>query len=97
MSHFRSKKLLDSARDLPCVECGDFGTTVACHANSVALGKGTGIKAPDWTAVHFCQRCHSLYDGRDGRLTKEEKGQMWMRGFVKTIARLFELKIVVVK
>lgn len=45
---FRSKKLLDSARDQPCVLCGSKGTTVAAHANSVALGKGVGIKAPDY-------------------------------------------------
>lgn len=91
---FRSKKLLDSARDQPCVLCGHIGTTVACHANSVALGKGTGIKAPDWTAVWLCGYHHDLYDGRAGRMTKEEKEALWKEAFVKTVQRWFEMSIV---
>lgn len=94
---YRSRKLLDAARGQSCVLCGAVGTTVACHANSVALGKGTGIKAPDYFTAHFCQGCHDLYDGRKGKLTKEEKRDMWITGFIWTIKRLFDQGIVVVK
>lgn len=94
---YRSKKLLDAANGQPCVHCGSIGTTVACHANSVALGKGTGIKAPDYFTVHFCRDCHDLYDGRTGKLTKEEKWEMWVNGFIWTIKRLFDQGIVVVR
>lgn len=94
---YRSPKLLKAAEGQSCVHCGAIGTTVACHANSVALGKGTGIKAPDYFAVHFCQGCHDLYDGRTGKLTKEEKWDMWVMGFIWTIKRLFDQGIVVAK
>lgn len=95
---YRSKKLLDAARGQSCTLCGSVGTTVACHANSVALGKGTGIKAPDYFfTAHFCQTCHDLYGGRAGKLTKEQKTAMWTSGFIWTIKRLFDQGIVVVK
>lgn len=76
--------------------CGHRGTTVAAHANSVALGKGTGIKAPDYYTAWVCQRCHDEIDGRTGRLTKEERQELWQRAFIRTVARWFELGIVIV-
>lgn len=94
---FRSKKLLASAEGQACTICGSVGTTVACHANSVALGKGTGIKAPDYYAVHFCQQHHDLYDGRIGKLTKLEKEALWTTAFIRTVKRLFDQGIVIVK
>ena len=94
---FRSKKLLDSAKGQQCVTCGSTGTTVAAHANSVALGKGVGIKAPDYFTVHFCLECHALYDGRIGKLTHGEKEYMWLLAYVRTVQRWFEQEIVVVK
>ena len=95
--HYRSKPLLDSANGQVCVTCGDRGTTVACHVNSVSLGKGTGIKAPDYYTVWWCQACHNLYDGRAGTLTREEKAAMFARAYYQTVARWFDLGIVVVK
>lgn len=94
---YRNKKLLASAEGQSCTICGSVGTTVACHANSVALGKGTSIKAPDYFAVHFCRECHDLYDGRAGMLTKEQKEEMWTTGFIWTVKRLFDQGIVIVK
>lgn len=98
MAPFRSRTLLESAKDLPCLVCGDAsGTTVSAHVNSVALGKGIGIKAPDYYTAHLCQDCHDLYDGRKGHLTKEERDALWFRAFVGTVARWFNLGFVVVK
>lgn len=91
---YRSQKLLDAARDQACVICGSVGTTVPAHANSVALGKGTGIKAPDFYHAHMCSVCHDLYDGRRGTLTKEEKDGMWMTAYLRTVKRWFEQGIV---
>lgn len=86
---FRSQKLIDSAEDQNCVHCGSRGTTIAAHANSVALGKGTGIKVPDYFTAWLCQTCHDLYDGRVGKLSKQEKEEFWVRAFLKTVAQWF--------
>lgn len=94
---FRSKRLCQSADGQCCPLCGAYGTTIAAHANRVALGKGTGIKAPDFYAAWMCQICHDLYDGRIGKLTKAEKDEMWMTAYLRTVKQWFEQGIVVVK
>jgi hypothetical protein len=95
---YRNKKLLRAAKDQPCVLCGSVGTTIAAHANSVALGKGTGIKAPDYYTAWLCQYHHDMADGRI-RLDSHWAGrrEMWDWAYLKTVARWFELGIVVVK
>lgn len=94
---YRSPKLLKSAQGQACQYCESRGTTVSCHANRVALGKGTGIKAPDFYVAWLCQDCHSLYDGRTGRLTKAECDELWTRAYLRTVREWFEQGIVVVK
>ncbi len=94
---FRSQKLIDSAEDESCTICGGTGTTVSAHANSVALGKGTGIKVPDYYTAHVCDVCHALIDGRLGKLTKTEKWEMWVTAYIRTVKRWFEQNVVVVK
>lgn len=91
---YRNKKLLASARDQRCTICGGKDGVVACHANSVALGKGTGSKAPDYYTAWMCQVCHALYDGRAGRLTKAEKEDMWTVAYIRTVAQWFEQGII---
>ncbi len=39
-------------------------TTVLCHSNRLADGKGMGIKAPDTEACFGCSDCHDVLDGR---------------------------------
>lgn len=71
--------------------CGDHkGTTVAAHVNRVALGKGTGIKAPDFYTAWLCDVCHALYDGRLGNLTKDQKWDLWVTAYLRTVKRWFE-------
>lgn len=95
---FRSPKLLRSAEGQPCTICGvNDGTTVAAHANSVALGKGTGIKCPDFYTAMLCQVCHALADGRTGKLTKDEKWEMWVTAYLRTVKLWFEQGTVIVK
>jgi hypothetical protein len=86
---YRSPKLLKSAQGQRCQYCDSLGTTVSCHANRVALGKGTGIKAPDFYVAWLCQECHSLYDGRTGRLTKDECDELWTRAYLRTVREWF--------
>lgn len=96
---YRSRALLDSADGQPCANprCRMTGTTVASHANRVSLGKGTGIKVPDYYTAHLCDVCHALVDGRLGRLTKEEKWELWCDAYLVTVARWFMQGIVHVK
>ncbi len=88
---WRKKSLLLAAAGQPCVLCGRTGTTVSAHANSVALGKGTGHKAPDYYVAWVCQRHHDMIDGR----TKLEPPygtaqELWLWAYVKTVAVWFE-------
>jgi hypothetical protein len=46
---------------------GDPATTVLCHSNLLADGKGMGLKAPDTAACFGCHACHSVLDGRAPR------------------------------
>jgi len=45
----------------------DPATTVLCHSNALADGKGMGIKAADDCAAYGCSACHDLVDGRRPR------------------------------
>lgn len=96
MSHYRNTALLRSADGQPCANrrCGAIGTTVAAHINSVAHGKGVGIKAPDYYTAHLCEVCHALVDGRLGKLTKEEKRELWMEAYLVTVERWFKQGII---
>jgi hypothetical protein len=42
-------------------------TTVLCHSNFLADGKGMGLKAPDTAAAFGCSACHDVLDGRRPR------------------------------
>lgn len=42
-------------------------TTVLCHSNSLADGKGMGLKAPDTEACFGCSACHDVLDARAPR------------------------------
>ncbi len=97
MSVFRSKKLLETARDQACVNCGSRHGVVACHSNLQEHGKGLGIKASDVFTAHLCRACHAALDGRDRFLTKEEKRDFFYRMWARTMLRLFETGRVVVK
>jgi hypothetical protein len=85
---FRSRKLLDSARDQPCVQCGTRdGTTVGCHYTGVRrqeFGGGLGIKVSDFMLAHLCARCHREMD--TWARCKDEKWEHSER-FLALIAR----------
>jgi hypothetical protein len=45
----------------------DPATSVLCHSNELADGKGMGLKAPDTAAAIGCSACHDVLDGRQPR------------------------------
>lgn len=98
MSNYRSRKLLDAAKEAPrCFGCGhsNDGTVVAAHANGSEYGKGMGIKAHDWAIAMLCHACHSAID-QGAHMTKDERKEAWLRAHVRTMAWLFESGKVVV-
>ena len=61
---YRNRKMLDAARDMPCIRCGKEGETRACHYNGtwqLAYGKGRGQKCSDLMTAEFCGKCDSLF------------------------------------
>lgn len=88
---FRSKTLLDAARDQACVMCGaQDGTVVAAHRNE---GKGMGLKVPDYWNAWLCHACHSRLD-QVKDMTREQRRAFWNEAFVRTAAQWFEQGIV---
>lgn len=92
---YYNKKLLREAQNRPCVLCGiNDGTTVAAHSNALEHGRGFSFKTPSYMVAYVCYHCHNLIDGRSGKLTKEEKKEMWLRGWVRTVSIWFEEGII---
>jgi len=69
-SRARSTPARRAARDRDCTlmipgVCNrNPATTVLCHSNRLADGKGMGLKAPDTAACFGCSDCHDVLDGR---------------------------------
>lgn len=83
---------------LPGVCNFDPDTTVLCHSNFLADGKGMGLKAPDTAAAFGCAACHDVLDGRrprpDGfsRLDLEGAFYAGMRRTHQLLARMGLIK-----
>lgn len=60
----RAARDQDCTLQLPGVCNHDPATTVLCHSNYLADGKGMGLKAPDDKAAFGCHACHAVLDGR---------------------------------
>jgi len=87
--NYRNKKLLEIVRDSPCQLCGARdGTVVAAHSNQLRDGKGRSIKAHDYRIAALCYTCHSDID--QGRMSREDKQDLWEMAHRKTIGWLFE-------
>lgn len=90
---WRSPKLLIRVRELPCMRCGtEDGTVCAAHSNSLADGKGRGLKAHDWAVAALCFACHKAIDQGNG--AREDRREAWLDAHRKTIGALFERGIV---
>lgn len=88
--NYRNRKLLDAARDQPCMCCGiQDGTIVAAHSNQSRHGKGMSIKAHDCFIAFLCHRCHSELD-QGSKLSKEERIEMWQQAYDRTMLHLWQ-------
>ncbi len=77
----------DCTIQLPGVCNGDPATTALCHSNSLADGKGMGLKAPDTAAAFGCSACHAVLDGQRPRpegMTKDDVDAAFRAGIVLT-------------
>ena len=91
---YRNKKLLETARLLPCQHCGtEDGTVVAAHSNQLRDGKGKGIKAHDYRIASLCFRCHADLD-QGSRMSKQERIDMWEEAHRKTMGLFFERELI---
>jgi hypothetical protein len=87
---YRSRKLLDAARELPCQHCGvSDGTVVAAHSNQLRDGKGRGLKAHDYRIASLCFTCHAELD-QGSKMSKQERVEMWEEAHRKTIGLFFD-------
>lgn len=56
-------------------------TVVPCHANSLELGKGIGLKVPDMLTVPGCYACHNWLD--QGKAPRIDKEYVWLQAYEK--------------
>ena len=71
----RAARGRDCTLMIPGVCNRDPATTVLCHSNRLADGKGMGLKAPDSAACFGCSDCHDVLDGRrplPGWMTRQQ-------------------------
>lgn len=96
--------LRKAAAGEPCLirvpgECRrDDAYTVLAHVRLIDIS-GMSLKAPDEIAALGCDRCHDICDGRVPTLTYtyDERRQMLLEGFARTVARRIEQGYIVVK
>ena len=75
----------------------DPRTTVWCHANGSAAGKGSGMKSHDLLGAYGCSACHDVYDRRKNTDTPrvEVENAFW-EGHARSLVLLIERGIIVV-
>ena len=94
--NYRNKKLLEVVRNSPCQLCGaQDGTVVAAHSNQLRDGKGRSIKAHDYRIAALCYTCHADID--QGRMSREDKQDLWEMAHRKTVGWLFDNEHLTVK
>lgn len=87
---YRNKKLLNLAREAPCMHCGAADDTiVAAHSNQLRDGKAKSLKAHDYRISFLCYKCHTECD-QGKNLSKQERIELWEESHRRTIGWLFE-------
>jgi ferredoxin len=84
---YRNRALLDLAYQLPCTlkipgVC-EGGNGEPAHANLMQMGKGKSIKAHDCYYASACRACHRELD-QGKNLSRDERTEVWMRGYIET-------------
>lgn len=75
---------------MPGICNGDPATTVWCHANGSAAGKGIGMKSPDLLGAYGCSSCHDEYDRRTSRLDVITVRLYFWEGHARSLRLLIE-------
>jgi hypothetical protein len=96
MVMYRSRKLLDSARDMPCTwplthNCA--GDVVAAHSNQLRDGHGRSIKAHDYRIAYLCCAAHFDLD-QGSKLTKQERREGFDEAHRVSVGLMFERGVV---
>ena len=68
---------------------------VAAHSNQLRDGKGRSIKAHDYRIAALCYTCHADID--QGRMSREDKQDLWEMAHRKTVGWLFDNEHLTVK
>jgi hypothetical protein len=94
MSNFRDRDLLNLAYALPCQlqipgVCTGGDPSEPAHSNQSRHGKGKSLKAHDCFFAASCRECHVEID-QGSRLTREERIDIWQRGFERTVLVLWQ-------
>lgn len=90
--YFRSKKLMQAYRKIPCQNCYiEDGTVCGAHANW-GFGKGMSVKADDSKCASLCFSCHSMLD-QGSKLSREQRQELWQMAHQKTVAKLKALNL----
>lgn len=75
-------------------------TTVWCHANGSAAGKGIGMKSHDLLGAYGCSTCHAVVDRQvplPRHLTREGVKLAFWEGHARSLLLLIEKGIVSVE
>lgn len=77
----------------------DPATTVWCHANGSAAGKGIGMKSHDLLGAYGCSACHDAYDRRQfmtarPNYSREQVELSFWQGHARSVLLLIEKGIV---
>lgn len=85
---------------LPMVCNFDKATTVWCHGNGSAAGKGIGMKSPDILGAYGCSSCHAVVDRLvplPVHLTRDLVKLAYWEGHARSVQLLIEKGIVVLQ
>lgn len=85
---------------IPGVCCFDSATTVWCHANGLASGRGKGLKSPDILGAYGCYKCHQVVDSMvklPGHLTRQDVEICFHEGHQRSLRILIEKGLVWMK
>lgn len=91
----RDRKLLDIARDAPCMlmiegVCRSMvNPSVPCHSNLQRHGRGYSFKSHDCFAVPGCNECHYELDSGKN-LSREQKENYFMAALERYILWLWQ-------
>lgn len=75
-------------------------STVWCHANGSAAGKGIGMKSPDILGAYGCSACHDVVDRRTTLpplMTRNDVQLAFWQGHARSVCLLIEKGLLVVE